>query len=337
MAVKESDVMKLKRELKENGISGAYLFYGDELYLRDMYVSKIKAVIPEDDLMEFNLITLDGRTMNKAEAADAIESFPMMSEQKLVIIRDSGIFKKPKEDDVAFWNDTIKNLPDYCILLFIEDTVDKRSSVYKTISKTGNVTEFGYLKPFELTAWVQGEVLKAKKKMSKDVIEYFILVCQEGLINLDNELKKLFTFCEEEITITDVQRVVSKSLSVRVFELSDAIMEKENDKALKILTDLKTVKESAFTILYLLNSMYDKMLLAQLMTKEGATTQEIERKLSLPPFVVKKYTSASRKFNTEFLKKQVMRVPELDLSIKQGKITDWEALYSFVLDSLSLN
>ena len=71
--------------------------------------------------------------------------------------------------------------------------------------------------------------------------------------------------------------------------------------------------------------------------KEDGTKKEIERKLSLPPFVVKKYTSASRKFDTEFLKKQVMRVPVLDLSIKQGKITDWEALYSFVLDSLSKN
>lgn len=335
MAVKESDVMKLKRTMQEKGISGAYLFYGDELYIRDIYINKIRSVIPDDDLMEFNLISMDGRTMDRQSASDAIESFPMMSEQKLVIIRDSGIFKKAKEEDVAFWNDMLKNLPDYCILLFVEDAVDKRSSLFKTISKTGTVAEFAFLKPYELTAWVQNEVLKAKKKMNKDVIEYFILVCQEGLINLNNELKKLFTFCDEEITKNDVQRVVSKSLNVRVFELSDCIMEKQNDKALKILTDLKTVKESAFTILYLLNSMYDKMLLAQLMSKNGATTQEIERKLSLPPFVVKKYTTASRKFDTEFLKKQVMLVPELDLSIKQGKISDWEALYSFVLNAIA--
>ena len=34
MAAKESDVMRLKREMKEKGIGGVYLFYGEELYLR---------------------------------------------------------------------------------------------------------------------------------------------------------------------------------------------------------------------------------------------------------------------------------------------------------------
>lgn len=334
MAVKESDVMKLKRTMKEKGISGAYLFYGEELYLRDIYIEKFKAIIPEDGFEEFNLITLEGRTMSRETAADSIESFPMVSERKLVIIRDSGIFKKPREEDVQFWNEELKNLPDYCVLLFVEDEVDKRSSVYKTISKTGTAVDFAFLKPYELTAWVQGEVLKVKRKMSKEVIEYFVSVCQEGLVNLNNELQKLLTYCEEDITISDVRRVVSKSLGVQVFDLSDCIMEKRTDRALEILGDLKTVKESAFTILYLLNSMFDKMLMSKLMLAAGMTTNQVEQKLGLPHFIAKKYYQGARGFSEEFLKARVMRVPELDLAIKQGRISDWEALYSFVFEAL---
>lgn len=334
MAVKESDVMKLKRTMKEKGISGAYLFYGDELYLRDLYIEKFKAIIPKDGFEEFNLITLEGRSMNRAEAADSIESFPMAAERKLVIIRDSGIFKKPREEDAWFWNDELKSLPDYCVLLFVEDEVDKRSSIYKALSKTGTAVDFTYLKPYELTAWVQGEVLKAKRKMSKEVIEYFVSVCQEGLVNLNNELQKLLTYCDEDITIGDVRRVVSKSLSVQVFDLSDCIMERHTDRALEILAELKTVKESAFTIMYLLNSMFDKMLMSKLMLAGGSTTAQIEQKLGLPPFIAKKYYRGARGFSEEFLKARVMRVPELDLEIKQGRISDWDALYSFVFEAL---
>lgn len=334
MAVKESDVMKLKREMKEKGIAGAYLFYGEELYLRDMYTQKIRAAIPEDGFEEFNLIMLDGRNLSREEASDAIESYPMMSEKKLVIVRDSGIFKKPKEDDAAFWTEEIKNLPDYCILLFIEDDVDKRSATYKAIAKNGTATEFAFLKPYELTAWVQAEVLKAKKKMSKNAIEYFVSVCQEGLINLSNELDKLLSACEDEISEGDVKRVVSKSLSVQIFDLSDCIMEKNSDRAFEILSDLKTKRESAFTIIYLLNSAFDKMLLSKLMLSEGATTGEIEKRLSLPPFIAKKYYNGARGFSEEFLVGRVKRVPEIDLAIKQGKISDWDALYEFVFEAI---
>lgn len=333
MAVKESDVMKLKRQLKE-GISGAYLFYGEELYLRDLYIDKIRAVVENDGFEEFNLITLDGKEMTLDSAADAIESYPMVSEKKLVIIRDSGIFKKAKEEETEFWNNELKNLPDYCILLFIEDSVDKRSSVYKTISKTGTAVEFAYLKPYELAAWVQAEVLKAKKKMSKDTIEYFVSICQEGIINLKNELDKLISAAEEEITLSLVKETVSKSLSVQIFELTDCMMEKNTDRVFKILSDLKTMKESAFTILYLLNSAFDKMLLSKLLLEDGASVKDVEAKLSLPSFIAKKYYSGARGFSAEFLTERIKRVPELDLAIKQGKIAEWDALYKFVFEAM---
>ncbi len=335
MAIKESDVMKLKRDLAEKGIDGAYLFYGSELYLRDIYIDKIKAVIPEDGLEEFNLIALDGRTTDLDGARDAIESYPMMSEKKLVIVRDSGIFKKAGEEEAKFWTEELKNLPEYCVLLFIEDDVDKRSSLYKTISKCGQAVEFAYMKPYELTAWVQGEVLKAKKKMSKNAIEYFVSLCPDGLINMKNELDKLLTVDTEEISEHDVKRMVSKSLNVQVFDLSDCIMEKKNDKAFEILEDLKTARESAFTILYLLNSMFDKMLLSKLMLADGATTQEVEKRLGLPPFIAKKYYNGARNFSEEFLLQRVKRVPELDLEIKQGKILEWDALYKYIFEAIS--
>lgn len=335
MAVKESDVMKLKRKLKEDGISGAYLFYGDEIYIRDLYIDKIRAVVPQDGFEEFNLINIDGKETSLDEIAEAIESYPMVSEKKLVIIRDSGIFKKPKEDAARFWNEELKNLPDYCVLLFIEDDVDKRSSVYKTMSKYATTVEFAYLKPYELTAWVQSEVLKAKKKMSKNVIEYFVSVCQDGLINLKNELDKLIISSEEEITETDVKKTVSRSVNVQVFDLTDCIMQKKKDKALEILSDLKTAKESAFTILYLMNSAFDKMLLSKLMFADGATSAEVEKRLGLPSFIAKKYYEGAKKFSEDFLAERVSRVSELDLQIKQGKTAEWDALYKFVFEALA--
>ncbi len=335
MAAVESDVMKLKKHLSNGDATGVYLFFGEELYLRDIYIEKIKAVIPDDDLREFNLITIDGREADFDEIQDAVESYPMMSEKKLVIIRDTGVFKKANEETNEFYSKIISNVPDFLVLLFIEDAVDKRSSLYKAVSKSGTVCNFEYLKPYELTAWVQGYVLKAKKKMSKEIIEYFISLSQPGLINLKNELDKLISSVETEITMSDVRNSIAKSLDIQVFDLSDAIMEGNKDKALMILSGLKEAKENAFTIIYLLHSGFDKMLQSKLMLKEGMTNFDIEKKLGLPKFICKKYIDGAKAFKEDFLVERVVRTSELDLSIKQGEISDWDALYKYIFEALS--
>lgn len=56
---------------------------------------------------------------------------------------------------------------------------------------------------------------------------------------LINEIKKLIDFCDEEIYKTDIDRVVSKSMEVIVFELTDAIMLGNTQKAMETLAAFK--------------------------------------------------------------------------------------------------
>ena len=62
------------------------------------------------------------------------------------------------------------------------------------------------------------------------------------MASINNEIKKLIDFCDEEIYKTDIDRVVAKSMEVIVFELTDAIMLGNTQKAMETLADLKTVK-----------------------------------------------------------------------------------------------
>ena len=77
------------------------------------------------------------------------------------------------------------------------------------------------------------------------------------------------------------------------------------------------------------------MLLSKLMLNDGASIREVEQKLGLPAFIAKKYYNSAKKFSEQFLTERVKRVPELDLAIKQGKISEWEALYDFVFEALT--
>ena len=331
---KESNFMVLKRQIREKSIGNLYLFYGEEVYLKEVYLERIGQFVPNDGFEDFNRIILDGKELTPDKINDALESFPMMRDKKLVLIKDSGIFKSAPEDIKTFWTARLKNIPDYVLLIFDEKEVDKRSVLYKAVNKAGFAVEFEYVKDYELVAWVEREAGKAKKKITKENAEYFIRICDPGLSALSRELDKLVHYCGEEIYKTDIDRVVSKSMNIKVFELTDKIIAKDADGAMGMLMDLKTAKEPAFKLLYLLHSSFDKMLRCKLMLAEGAAPAEVAAKAGIAPFLVNKYASAAKHFSEEYLINRLIAVPEADLAIKSGETEDWPALEQYVLNSI---
>lgn len=332
--VKESNFTILKRQIREKKIGNLYLFFGEEVYLKEIYLERMKQFVPDDGFGDFNRIMLDGKELTQDKISDALESFPMMSVKKLVVIKDSGIFKSATEETKNFWAARLKDIPEYVLLIFDEKEVDKRSALYKAVTKNGLGVEFEYIKDYELVAWIEREAGKAKKRIAKDNAQYFISICDPGLSTLSRELDKLIHYCGDEIYRTDIDKVVFKSMNIKVFELMDKIVAKDSDGAIGMLADLKTAKEPAFKILYLLFSSFDKMLRCKLMLAEGASSAEVAAKAEIAPFLVNKYASAARNFSEQYLIGRLTAVSEVDMAVKSGEIEEWLALEEYVLDSI---
>ncbi|MCI9085268.1 MAG: DNA polymerase III subunit delta [Clostridia bacterium] len=340
MAVKKTDdLLKLKKQIKENKLSPLYVLYGEEDFLRDIYVKRIIECVPDGGFPEFNHIRLSGADVPFSEYDDAWESFPMMTDKKLIHIKDSGIFSSKRntggagtEEKKEFWSEKLARISDDTVVIFDESSVDKRSALYKAAIKAGTAVEFNYLSDADLVTWVVKQCLNAKKRMSKENAYYLVTLCDPGLGNINNELKKLLDFCAEEIYKSDIDRVVSKSMQVIVFELTDAIMTGNVNKAFSTLNGLKTVKESAFNVMYLMLSSFEKMLKAKVM--EYASQGEIASELGVAPFVARKYIESARGFSEDSLVWMVRRVAELDLAIKEGRVDEWTALEQYVTECI---
>lgn len=330
---KDSGIAELKKQIKSGDINGIYLLYGQEVFIKDSYVKKITELIDDGGMPDFNKIVFDGEKADIAEIDDAIESFPMMCEKKLVLIKDSKIFSKAKEEIKQYWINRLDSIPDYVVLVFDEKEIDKRSALLKKVSKIGALVEFEIMNENDTVTWVERQVLNSGKKIDKGVAQYFVSVCDEGLSNVKNELDKLLNYCDKQIGKSDVDKIVSKAVGVRVFELTNHIMAKNADGAIKILTDLKTVKEPAFKLLYLLSGTFDKMLRCSLLLAEGNSYQDIAAKIKVAPFIAQKYANSARGFGENYLVDRIIAAANIDLEIKNGQIGDWEALEFYVIDS----
>ena len=327
---KNNEFTELKKDIRENTPKSLYLFYGEETYLRDLYTKKLIDLIDDAGFEEINKIVVDDGKNELANLPEYLEGFPMMTDKRIVCIKDSGIFKKSDDKTKKYFTDFFENLSDVTIVVFVDEVIDKRNALYKALSKHGSAVEFTPLSETDTIAWIVREASAKKLRISQQNAEYMLSICDNTLGSIENELNKLAGYCTDEILQSDIERLVSKSLQVKVFELCDYMMANNADKAVNLLTELKTVKESAFKILYILFGTFDKMLHARLMSESGLPNSDIAAAIKVPPFLAGKYINGSKGFSKEQLIKMTASAAEIDLSIKRGESDEWTALEQYV-------
>lgn len=334
MAKKSTGFSKidLKKELSEGKLRPVYLLFGEEGYIKEAYERKITEMIPDAGFPEFNHFKFDGTETELSEYDNALESFPMMTDKKLVLIRGSKIFKRANEEIKSFWLEKLNRLSSDTVIVFSEDEVDKRGVLYKAVQKAGAAVEFEFQNKADLVTWVNRRALKAKLKMTKDCAQYLVGIVDPGLNNLSNEFDKLEAYCSGVITKTDIDKVVSKSMSIQIFDLTDAIMYRSAATAMRVVNELRTSNESAFGILYLLEGSAEKILRTKLCGTKNK--YEAAKLAGISPYIAEKYLKSAEGFSEKTLIRMITRVPEIDAAIKSGNIEQWAALEQYIAECI---
>ena len=123
-----------------------YLLYGEETYLIEVTINKIKKKFGEL-IQGINYIIIDETNVN--QLIDNIESPAFGYDKKLIIVKDSGLFKKdgrkktatPIQEKVAEYIEKNKEIvEELVILVFYESEVDK-NLVFEQIEKTYSISK----------------------------------------------------------------------------------------------------------------------------------------------------------------------------------------------------
>ncbi len=323
-----------KKQLKDNQFSNMNLFFGEEEFLKEYYFNQLKQKIVDKAFQDFNLSIFTGKNIDLQEVWDAIESLPVMAQSKLVVIKDSGIFKSPKAADKEFWESRLEDIPLHIYLVFHETEVDKRSKLYKIIKKNGLLVEFKYQKIADLVAWVDRVLNTYHKRMKNEDIYYLLEHCDTGMHSIKNEIDKLahYTGDREKIVREDIDNVCVKSVESRIFQMIDALMDNNIQLALTLLNDMRTLKEPVIKILTLISRHLSSVLKVKLMLNQGMSAGEIGSKMGKAPFIIKKYVNQARHFSVQYLHDALEECLKIDAQIKSGQVNDWIALQTFIAD-----
>lgn len=316
-----------------------YLFYGEETYLLETRVKKIKKEY-QQLILGINFIQIDDT--NVEELIADLETPAFGFDKKLIIAKNTGIFKKEKKttksdskkkkvDDIKlplnekiakYIQGNLEELKNTVDLVFVEQEVDK-NALYQTIEKVGEVKEFALLKLPDLIANIKKIAVAYKVNIDDVTAKYLVECCGTSMQDLINELRKLIEYKGENSNITkqDIDLLCTKQIQAVIFDLTDNLGKKETSKALEVYNGLISNKEPIQKILITLYNHFKKLYIIKIAEKYN---EDVATVMNLKPnqlFLVSKYKTQARYFETQELREVLEALIDLDANYKIGLIS----------------
>ena len=323
-------IEELEKELNQGILKNIYILYGEELFLLENALKKIKHLFGEC-IKGINYIPIDDT--NISGIISDIETPAFGYEKKLIIARNSGILKKEgkrKNAELGKIRDRLaeyleanhKLIAESVILVVVEEDVDSKTNLYKTIDKLGVVCHFEYQKPIQIEKRMKAICNAYKVNISDANLRYFIECCGTNMQELINEIRKLIEYAGEngKIQKEDIDSLCIKKLESVIFDLTDSLGKKETDKALQVLKNLIYAKEPIQKILITLYNHFKKLYFTKIAEKYKL---DIAKSLNLKPnqiFLVNKYKMQAKSFTEQEIFNIVKELIDLDYNYKIGNI-----------------
>lgn len=306
-------------DIKSGNFSPIYLLYGDESYLKRQYRDKLKkALIAEGDAM--NLSVFSGKDINPGEVIDLAETMPFFADRRLIIIEGSGLFKSGSEELAEY----MKGIAQTACLIFVEDEVDRRGRMYKSVKAAGRAVEFPRQGEKVLETWILGRLKRENKKITQPVMQQFLNAVGNDMEYIDKELEKLLCYCmgRDVVTGEDVEAVCVQQAQNKIFDMINAIGEKNQKRALELYYDLLALREPPMRILFLIARQFRILLLVKELSAKGFDNKAIAEKAGIPPFAVQRNRAQARGFELGQLYQAVADCVEAEEAVKTGNRND---------------
>ncbi len=336
--LQKDTLQQLKLAIRSKTPANFYIFHGEESFLLRHYLGQLHKVILEELTESFNCHRFNGENFDLRDFADAVENLPMMAQRTLVQVEDIDLFKLP-EDSRNKMIDVLTDIPDYCTVIFIYDTVefkpDKRLKKLWEAVSAGEIVEFAKQDQRDLISWISRHFSAKGKRIAGDLCAYLIEITDGTMTSLAGEIEKIAAFsAADTICKADIDAVTEPVLDAVVFRMTDMIAAGDYGNALVTLQKLLKMQQEPIVILAAIGSHLRRLGAARTLLDRGGSAGELAKMCGVADFVARKAMDAARRFRPEFFKKAMELVLETDMKMKTS-FDDSERLLEMLILQLA--
>ena len=327
MATKIKSQTDFYHRIRNNQIAPLYLFEGVERYLRDQALAQLINVAIDQQVRDFNYASISVAQGNLDQALALAREYPMLSPRRIVIVK--GFEAISDEKQLELLKEYLRTPSDTTVLVFASDGLDNRRNIATILRKSCEVVKFSQLEERESAPnWIRDYVAQTGSSIDPAAAAYLVGTTGVELSRLATELDKLIAYSGEhgEITRAEIDQLVRYSREHSNFELTDAILEGNRNRALALLNRIyanSSESPSALPLLILgaIASNYRKMLAAKELMQQNAPNTEVAKAAGMPPFAVTLFNERVRKIETARIIAGIELIAQTDFALKTSQAT----------------
>jgi DNA polymerase-3 subunit delta len=335
-----------------------HLLLGANEYLSAEWLAARKAALGDPEMASLNTVELTGAQTNAAKILGEAAMMPFLAPQRLVVVHGlldhyEKRMASSKSTDAAVYAemaqflDGIRSVPESCILVLVDNSVDKRRGLWKgyvlpaagdrperRVEGVDALIKAGVLHLETLTApdvkelpgWLQRRARQRNIAIEGNAVALLCNFVGPNLRQLDNELEKLSLYAgNRPITQQDVRAMVADASEELIWNLTDALAQRQPAKSMHALRDLRRNDQNPIYIASMIARQYRMLIEIKSLATSGVTNQyDIAKQLGYAAYPVQKAMPLTHQYTFTELEEILDRLLEVDMAMKTGADQDTE-------------
>jgi DNA polymerase-3 subunit delta len=220
------------------------------------------------------------------------------------------------------------------LILLTEEMLEASNSLVKAAEKYGQAFQHTLPKGAALESWIGKRAKSTNVTITREATALLANFTGNNLRLLANELDKLGTYVGVggTINVDDIRQLSAQVQEARIFDLTDALAQRNRKQALNILHDLLSDGEPPLKLISTITSQVRSLLLVKELSQKGMRSAQIASTLGISPYVVDKALRQVGKFNMTQLENAYRQLMATDAALKRSRLAPEMALDLLVVN-----
>lgn len=307
-----------------------FYIYGTDTHLcREKLKELETGFVAKKDKGGLNVVHIFADALDFDRFTQEALTVPFLSEKKLIIVSglmsESSAGRKKLRDQVAEFVKTREASIENNLLFFdvFEDAkkIPQKDALFNFLKEQKYSWECNPPKGRDLSIWINKYCQTEKIKIDGPAITELINLTGGDLTQITLELSKLKAYKNDEpITPIDVKNLVKAKFDDDVFKLTDALVAKHCQLALKLISDQLLSGNQPLGLLASISWQFKTLLKlkAELEVNPRATATSLATKLGIHPYVAQKNLASAKNFSLDQLISINNQLIEIEKQLKSG-------------------
>ena len=308
-------VEDLRRVVGEGKRRPFYLLHGDEGFECETTGKWLIENLRPCTAADFNVDVFHGDNFVLEDFAKVYQSFPMMAEYRLVILKACDKLAQGVAKELAGLLDPPA---DTALLVVVGGKVDMRRVLFKLLAQEGCALEFRVPYDNQLPQWIRNYAASQGLGVEPEAVDLLHLYIGGNLRELASELEKLALYVGrgEKINRRAVEEVVGISRSTSIFELTDSIGQRNHGRSLDLMHKILEEGEEPTRAVAMITRHLQLLLKAQQLMRATVPREQMAEKMGVAPYFLKGYLEQAQNYATRRLWSGLAAVLDADVQLK---------------------